>query len=45
MTTESVHWTFGVQSPVQRKMSEIAAPGRAEASAIRRIRRSCLRRE
>ena len=30
MRTVSVHWTFGVKSPVQRKISEIAAPGSAD---------------
>jgi hypothetical protein len=40
MMTVSVHWTFGVKSPVHRKISEIIAPGSADANAIRRIRRS-----
>ena len=38
MRTESVHWTFGEKSPVQRKMREINAPGSADANAISRIR-------
>ena len=42
MMTVSVHWTFGVKSPVQRKISEINAPGSADANAINRIRRSWL---
>ena len=27
MRTDRVHWTLGVKSPVQRKMSEMTAPG------------------
>ncbi len=27
MRTVSVHWTFGVKSPVHRKISEMSAPG------------------
>ena len=44
MMTVSVHWTFGVKSPVQRKISEISAPGTADANAIRRILLSWLNR-